>query len=164
VPCLIIYYTTTLKTRPISPPLRASEPMSNTYQYFTEIKVPSKSQLIGAISHIDSGFGLHSEPLAVHELQSTLIALLKGYMTTMEDLGIETWIAHGTLLGYYWGQKLLPWDTDIDVQVSVQTLRYLATKYNGTQYQYESRIYLLDINPYYSIVSDADVLNKIDAR
>ena len=50
----------------------------------------------------------------------------------MEDLGIETWLAHGTLVGHYWGQKILPWDMDIDVQVLMTTLRYLATKYNST--------------------------------
>lgn len=82
----------------------------------------------------------------------------------MDELGIETWLAHGTLLGHHWGQKILPWDTDIDVQVSMTTLRYLATNYNGTQYQYKNNTYLLDINPHYSIVSTADVSNKIDAR
>ena len=83
----------------------------------------------------------------------------------MEDLGIETWwLAHGTLLGHYWGQKILPWDVDIDVQMPMTSLRYLATGYNSTRYQYGGSIYLLDINPHYSIVSTADVSNKIDAR
>lgn len=26
---------------------------------------------------------------------------------------------HGSLLGWWWGQKVLPWDTDIDVYVSI---------------------------------------------
>ncbi len=163
VPCVIVYHT--IKTQPHSlQPLRDPEPMLNTYQYFTEIDVYSKSKLVGAISHIDSRFGSRSEPLGVDELQSTLVALFKSYTKTMEDLGIETWLAHGTLLGHYWGRKILPWDTDIDVQVSMTTLRHLATKYNSTQYQHENSTYLLDINPHYLIVSTADVSNKIDAR
>ncbi|KAH7323564.1 LicD family-domain-containing protein [Rhexocercosporidium sp. MPI-PUGE-AT-0058] len=163
VPCVFVYHTTKTESHSLQP-LRAPEPMSNTYQYFTEIDVYSKSKLVGAISHVDSRFGLRSEPLGVNDLQSTLVALFKSYTKTMEDLGIETWLAHGTLLGHHWGRKILPWDTDIDVQVSMTTLRYLATKYNGTQYQHKSSTYLLDINPHYSIVSTADVSNKIDAR
>ena len=53
---------------------------------------------------------------------------------------------------------------DIDVQMPTTTLEYLATKYNSTQYQYNDSTYLLDIDPYHSIVSTADVSNKIDAR
>lgn len=164
VPCLFIYYTTKTQSYPLQL-RRTPESIPNTDQYFTEIDVYSRTRLVGAISHIDSRFGLRNEPLSVNELQSTLVALFKSYTKTMEDLGIETWwLAHGTLLGHYWGQKILPWDVDIDVQMPMTSLRYLATKYNSSQYQYKGSIYLLDINPHYSIVSTADVSNKIDAR
>jgi hypothetical protein len=87
----------------------------------------------------------------------------------MRDLRAETWIAHGTLLGWHWNQKFLPWDNDIDVQMSVETLAGLAP-HNMSEYHYpvageaRPRVYLLDINPHYTIASTRDVANKIDAR
>ena len=164
VPCALVYHATKTQSHSIEP-LRAPEPMSNTYQYFTERNVYSTSRLVGAVSHLDSRFGLRSEPLSVNELQCTLVALFTSFTKTMEDLDTKTWwLAHGTLLGHYWGQKNLPWDVDLDVQMPTTTLEYLATKYNSTQYQYNDSTYLLDIDPYHSIVSTADVSNKIDAR
>jgi hypothetical protein len=37
---------------------------------------------------------------------------------TFQHLGLETWIAHGTLLAWYWNGQILPWDWDLDTQVS----------------------------------------------
>ncbi|KAK0103683.1 hypothetical protein ONS95_005693 [Cadophora gregata] len=162
--CVVVYYHATKTQLGTIQPLRSPEASLDTYPYFTEIDVRSKSHLIGAISHIDSRFGSGSEPLSVIELQATLVTLFRSYTKTMDNVGVETWLAHGTLLGHHWGRKMLPWDTDIDVQVSMSTLIALAATYNGTQYQHEGRTYLLDINPRYSIVSRADVSNKIDAR
>ncbi|KAK5358371.1 mannosyltransferase [Exophiala xenobiotica] len=87
----------------------------------------------------------------------------------MRDLGVETWLAHGTLLGWHWNQKFLPWDNDIDVQMSIETLAGLAP-YNMSEYRYpvasedKPRVYILDINPHYTLVSTQDVANKIDCR
>lgn len=136
VPCVFVYHTIKIQSRSLQShslqPLHALTPIPDTYQYFTEIGIHSDSKLIGAISHIDSRFGLHNESLEINKLQPNLTALFQSYSKTMEDLGIETWLAHGTLVGHYWGQKILPWDMDIDVQVLMTTLRYLATKYNST--------------------------------
>lgn len=51
------------------------------------------------------------------ERQDTLKHLIRAYLLTFEYLGLETWIAHGTLLGWYWNSKILPWDWDLDTQV-----------------------------------------------
>lgn len=51
------------------------------------------------------------------ERQDTLRHLIRAYLLTFEYLGIETWIAHGTLLAWYWNAKILPWDWDLDTQV-----------------------------------------------
>jgi hypothetical protein len=32
--------------------------------------------------------------------------LIQSYLVTMEDIGVETWLVHGTLLGWYWNQKV----------------------------------------------------------
>ncbi|KAK5425427.1 mannosyltransferase [Exophiala xenobiotica] len=95
--------------------------------------------------------------------------MMKSYAVTMSDLRAETWIAHGTLLGWHWNQKFLPWDSDIDVQMGVETLAGLVFR-NISEYRYpvagedRPRVYLLDINPHYTITSTRDVANKIDAR
>ncbi|EXJ60280.1 hypothetical protein A1O7_04432 [Cladophialophora yegresii CBS 114405] len=89
----------------------------------------------------------------------------------MKDLGVETWIGHGTLLGWYWNQRVLPWDNDIDVQMTMETLSRLAAR-NMSEYHYPAgsadqdtpRTYLLEINPHYRTVSTRDVANKIDGR
>lgn len=71
--------------------------------------------------------------------------------------------------------QMLPWDWDIDTQVSDSTLSYLATHMNHTLHTYTTswpslgdkdvtRIYLLDVNPHYSERDRGDGFNIIDAR
>ncbi len=71
---------------------------------------------------------------------------------------------------------MLPWDWDIDTQVSAATLTYLATHMNRTIHHYSSpspssdshksihRKYLLDINPHATDPTRGDGSNIIDAR
>ncbi|KAK5947755.1 mannosyltransferase [Knufia fluminis] len=145
------------------------EPLPGTYQYFRERDFYSKTHKLGAVSHCDTRFAL-DHALGNDEIRSTLKGLLASYATTMRELDTETWLAHGTLLGWYWNRKLMPWDTDIDVQMPAKDIAKLAVEYNMTEFVYplpktkSSRRYLLDINPHYSIVSFRDVANKIDGR
>lgn len=144
-------------------------PMLGTYQYFTEVDQYYQTKKFGAISHCDPRYCPPS-PLAIEATRQSLTALLSSFALATNELKVETWVAHGALLGWYWNQRLLPWDTDIDVQLSFETLRSLASSNNMTEYKYtlptekSPRIYLLDINPHYLISSSADVANKIDAR
>lgn len=98
-----------------------------------------------------------------------LIALVKSYLVTMSDIGAETWLVHGTLLGWWWNQKIMPWDSDIDVQVTDKTMHFLAKYYNMTEYTFKlpnsrlSRTFLLEINPRHVILKN-DWQNMIDAR
>lgn len=88
----------------------------------------------------------------------------------MNDIGAETWIMHGSLLGWWWNRKIMPWDSDVDVQMSEGSMDYLAKYYNMTIHHYKlpgldhGRDYLLEINPNYVNGSVADWLNVIDAR
>ncbi|KAK2740352.1 hypothetical protein FQN55_008933 [Onygenales sp. PD_40] len=99
-----------------------------------------------------------------------LTALIKTYLSTMADIGAETWIMHGTLLGWWWNQKIMPWDTDLDVQVSETTMHFLAKYYNMTEHHFKlpgvhkGRTYLLEINPHFVIRTQDDWQNVIDAR
>lgn len=66
---------------------------------------------------------------------------------------------------------MLPWDWDIDTQVSGSTLKYLGEHWNQTHYDYVSndnppvkRTYLLDINPASIERERGNGNNIIDAR
>lgn len=67
-------------------------------------------------------------------------------------------------------RQALPWDTDIDVQVSEASIHFLAEYYNMTTYHYKTpdlphgRSYMLEINPNYVVRDGSDPLNSIDAR
>jgi len=59
------------------------------------------------------------------------------YLETMSALGAETFLMHGSLLGWWWNQKIMPWDSDVDVSISQPTLNYLADYYNMTVHRYQ---------------------------
>lgn len=129
--------------------------------------------------HYDGRFGSHS--LSEPDRLSNLTALIQTYLSTMTTLNVQTWLMHGSLLGWYWNRRIMPWDTDIDVQIDEPSIKYLSTYYNMTVYNFlvpsdpldppvptspgpASRSYLLEINPNYVNPSTADTLNAIDAR
>lgn len=58
----------------------------------------------------------------------------------------------------------MPWDSDIDVQMTWSTMHFLASYYNMTIHTYEKRDYMLEINPKYVDGSYKDKLNVIDGR
>ena len=45
------------------------------------------------------------------ELTETLTHMIRAYLTIFQELGLETWIAHGTLLGWWWNGKVSKQDT-----------------------------------------------------
>ena len=139
-------------------------------------------------------FRFSTAPLDPEAIRPYLTALIQTYLSTMEIIGVETWIMHGTLLAWWWNQKvqsrgfspqqifmndllivtillqIFPWDSDLDVQVSEPTIHFLANYYNMTEHHYDlpgvvgSRNYLLEVNPNYVVRSPADRENVIDAR
>ncbi|MCJ1434511.1 hypothetical protein MMC27_003880 [Xylographa pallens] len=118
--------------------------------------------------HYDGRFA--DRQLSYEDRKSHLVALVQTYLFTMQDIGAETWLMHGTLMGWWWNRKILPWDSDIDVQMTVNTLDFLASYYNMSVFHYhlphipEGRDYMLEINPGFATVGSFDKLNMIDAR
>ena len=102
-------------------------------------------------SHYDARFG--QQQLQYYDQRRHLSALVRAYLSTMNDIGAETWLMHGSLLGWYWNRKIMPWDSDIDVQITEKSMQHLANFYNMTVYRFTlpysggSRDYLLEINP-----------------
>ena len=118
--------------------------------------------------HYDGRFA--EKILSYDERRIHLTALMQTYLSTMSDIGAETWIMHGSLLGWWWNRKIMPWDSDVDVQMSYHSIKFLADYYNMTIHHYKlpgiekGRDYMLEINPNYVIDSISDKLNVIDAR
>ncbi|KAK4039128.1 hypothetical protein C8A01DRAFT_36889 [Parachaetomium inaequale] len=125
------------------------------------------------LAHYDARFFTAPIPYTTH--RTILTHLIRSYLTTFASLNLETWLAHGTLLGWYWNGRIMPWDFDVDAQVSGTTLAILAEQHNGSVHTYtahtnpttgqeENRTYLLDVNPFATRVGWGRGENFIDAR
>lgn len=129
-------------------------------------------------AHYDGRFAYSTLPDNIR--RPHLRALVRSYLATMHDLNAETWIMHGSLLGWWWNQRIMPWDDDIDVQVSEPAISFLAAYHNMTIHSFAAvdldlndaemelmrggKRYLLEVNPHYANPSTADWQNVIDAR
>ncbi|KAJ3061356.1 hypothetical protein HDU98_002742 [Podochytrium sp. JEL0797] len=93
---------------------------------------------------------------AVHE---SLVELLSAWSTFAEREQISWWIQHGEMLGWFWNGQLLPWDVDLDIQMStfelIQLIRHNQTLINDR--------FLIDVNPN-AVVRSSQGNNIIDAR
>ncbi|MCJ1287529.1 hypothetical protein MMC26_006881 [Xylographa opegraphella] len=150
-------------------------------KYFHEpgSHAPGSDDMLG---HYDTRY--FGELLSYESKRDTQVHMVRAYLEIFQELGIETWIAHGTLLGWWWNGKaclteiiitMLPWDWDIDTQISESTLKYLATNLNHTFHTYTAatsavhndpvtRTYLLDVNSQWEERERGDGFNIIDAR
>ncbi|KAK0639372.1 LicD family-domain-containing protein [Cercophora newfieldiana] len=145
---------------------RWATPYRPLYKYFHE---PGITEIYG---HYDSRFFHALIPYDEHLL--TLRHLIQSYLTTLRSLGVDTWLAHGTLLGWWWNGRIMPWDYDLDVQVSSHSLAYLGNRYNRTEHAWRyvdaqtgmelNKTYLLDVNPFHGMRGRGMGLNVIDAR
>ncbi|KAF2462382.1 LicD family-domain-containing protein [Lineolata rhizophorae] len=120
------------------------------------------------LNHYDRRF--FKGVVVYRERKQILHDMITAYAQFFTEKRLQTWIAHGTLLGWWWNAKILPWDWDIDTQVSDATLKYMGAHLNHTTYVYNSddkhtrRRYLLDVNPYSVERVRGNGKNIIDAR
>jgi hypothetical protein len=54
--------------------------------------------------HIDGRFA--DSQLGYLERNDVLKALVQSYLSAMVDIGVETWLMHGTLIGWWWNRKV----------------------------------------------------------
>ncbi|KAH9898740.1 LicD family-domain-containing protein [Xylariomycetidae sp. FL2044] len=119
--------STTTAANQQQPPKPKPKPPPET-KYFHE---PGGDQEMG---HYDARYFRGKVPYDQH--LPALRHLIRSYLLTLEGLGAETWLAHGSLLGWWWNGRIMPWDYDLDVQVSGATLGYLGRHFNGTLHGY----------------------------
>jgi hypothetical protein len=136
-------------------------------RYFKEGSLlHNKTLHISGLSHYDLRF-YHTKLSPISRV-AILHRIARSWLNFTRQLKWKTWIAHGSLLGYYFNGLILPWDDDLDVQISMSSFWELL-EHNGTlvvDYQDDLNIgkYLIDINPWFLQRDAYNPENKIDAR
>ncbi|KAI0843308.1 LicD family-domain-containing protein [Hypoxylon sp. FL0890] len=87
------------------------------------------------LGHYDARYFRGEVPYEAHG--PALRHLIRSWLMIARELGVETWLAHGTLLGWWWNGRVMPWDYDLDVQMPTATLVYLGRYFNRTVYDYQ---------------------------
>ncbi|PQE12875.1 mannosylphosphate transferase protein [Rutstroemia sp. NJR-2017a BBW] len=150
----------------VPPRLKPHKTKHQDTKYFHE---PGGNEVLG---HYDIRY-FNGQPVTDEQKVESLQYLIRSYLITFRERNIETWIAHGTLLGWWWNGKIMPWDWDLDTQVSAATLTWLGENMNMTMHNYTTvaedgsevhRDYLLDVNPNIVERVRGDGMNVIDAR
>ncbi|EDK39598.2 hypothetical protein PGUG_03696 [Meyerozyma guilliermondii ATCC 6260] len=145
---------------------------TNPPKYFKEAKILKKEANWAHGGHYDWRFfaGLINftdrQPPVLH-------GLLQAYLKFANANNITTWVAHGSLLSWYWNGVAFPWDNDIDVQMPIQDLHRLSREFNqsmivdlGGESDQEVRYgrYFLDCGTFISHRTAGNGNNNIDAR
>ena len=145
-------------------------PDSDYPKYFHEPTVNDKDI---AGSHYDWRFFNVREVKNEYKRISTLKRIIKAWLRFTNNEDITTWLAHGTMLGYSFNNRMLPWDFDHDVQVTSEAMWKLAKYYNssliidttiddGTSTGFGQ--YYLDISGFFHDRNNTNGNNAIDAR
>ncbi|RCK67518.1 hypothetical protein Cantr_03343 [Candida viswanathii] len=151
--------------------LENSLAISNPPKYFYEGKLLMKEANFAAGGHYDWRFMdqlVNNTPklaISIHQLIKTWLRLTNQY-------GLSTWIAHGSLLSWYWNGLQFPWDSDIDVQMPIQDLHKLSRHFNQSMIvdfgNDESNLkygrFFLDVSNIISHRTRGNGNNNIDAR
>ena len=109
-------------------------------------------------THLDLRFGRflpspNSKDYSIRKLHEAWVKFTTTY-------NLVSWLAHGTLLSWFWSQSPFPWDDDIDLQVLLSDLQ---SKYIHFDREVFENRYLFEINPN-SACRQNQPNNIIDAR
>ncbi|ODV63724.1 Mnn14p ASCRUDRAFT_73522 [Ascoidea rubescens DSM 1968] len=67
-----------------------------------------------------------------YEIRIILHHMLRSWLKFTYSNNLVAWIAHGSLLSWYWNGYSFNWDNDIDVQMPITELDKLAKYYNNS--------------------------------
>ena len=110
--------------------------------------------------HLDLEYGKNTKTLDFEALKAELIGALDALVSLARKKRVKITIMHGSLIGYYFDKKILPWDDDIDViVVGYEDILALASL-DG----WESKDFIFKVNPNFINKNTNDHRNKIDAR
>lgn len=109
--------------------LKNSLSMDSPPKFFKETKLLEKNPQKWLGEHYDWRF-FNGLTVGKEEQILSLHRLIKNYLNFARQNGLITWIAHGSLLSWYWNGIAFPWDTDIDVQMPIGELHELSRRFN----------------------------------
>lgn len=139
-------------------------PVNDTPQkYFHEASITGSA----TGSHFDWRF-LDKPRYSDMERQTILHRIARAWLRFSREAGLVTWLAHGLLLGWYWNKMNMPWDADIDVQITLKSLRQLALYNQTLVVDYTDcahggvHLFFIDVSPFYAYNGLGS--NVIDAR
>lgn len=103
-----------------------------------------------------------------YEQTLTLHRLIRSFLSFCRQHGIVTWVAHGSLLSWYWNGMAFPWDNDIDVQMPILDLHKLSLNFNQSLVVEDILDgfgrYFLDCGSFITLRERGNGNNIIDAR
>lgn len=103
-----------------------------------------------------------------YEQTLTLHHLVRTFLNFCRKSGVNVWVAHGSLLSWYWNGIAFPWDNDIDVQMPINDLHKLSRDFNQTLIVEDLDDglgrYLIDCGTFITLRAKGNGLNNIDAR
>ncbi|CAD1808670.1 unnamed protein product [Candida parapsilosis] len=152
--------------------LKTSLQEQDPTKYFHEAYIVRREANYASGSHYDWRF-MNGIVNGTPRQGISINGLLKAFLRLTNQYNLNTWIAHGSLLSWYWNGLQFPWDADVDVQMPIDDLHRLTRLFNqtivvdfGTNLQRETRFgrYFLDSSTFISHRSRGNGRNNIDAR
>lgn len=135
-PAIIMSMQQQLQTQPLNQTdtnylnsLKFSLLYENPGKYFHEANILTREANFALGGHYDWRFMngiINNTP----QLSVSINQLIKSWFRLTNQFGLNTWIAHGSLLSWYWNGLQFPWDSDIDVQMPILDLHKLSRYLN----------------------------------
>lgn len=132
-------------------------------KYFQEARI--FNTVIG--DHYDWRF-FGGVKINTEEQELTLHRMVRTWLSFCRKQGITTWMAHGSLLSWYWNGIGFPWDNDIDVQMPLLDLHKLGRYFNQSLVVEDGKDgfgrYFIDCTSSITVRDHSNGKNNIDAR
>lgn len=132
-------------------------------KYFQEAKVYDSRVADHHDWRFFNGFNYQTE-----EASLTLHRLTRTWLSFTRKLGLNSWVAHGSLLAWHFNGMNFPWDDDVDVQMPIQDLLKLSEYFNQTMIVEDAEDgfgrFFLDCATYITSREHGNGNNNIDAR
>ncbi|CAK9435473.1 uncharacterized protein LODBEIA_P02000 [Lodderomyces beijingensis] len=152
--------------------LLVSEDVDDPPKYFREANLIKNEPNFGAGGHYDWRF-MNGIVNGTPKLGISIHGLVRAFLKLTNQHNLSAWVAHGSLLAWYWNGLQFPWDGDVDVQMPIEDLHRLSRLFNqtmvvdfGSSLDKEIRYgrYFLDSSTFISQRSKGNGRNNIDAR
>ncbi|KFG80563.1 putative mannosylphosphorylation protein (Mnn4) [Metarhizium anisopliae] len=165
---MVVGFTTALPVRGFADGLTDQKAVSHDDQSF-RISKPDSSE-----THHDAKFAYDSrymkQLLNKTAHRDAARTLIQSYLITCRELQVQTWLMNGSLLGWWWGKKMLPWDYSSNVQITEADLHFLAAYHNASVHFHKRKAmpkgkrFLLEISPDFTNRAQTGATDVIDAR